>query len=368
MNKRLNNIDFLKIIFTLAIIYGHILQHFFIPQFKECEKLYEYTSYGFGYMCEFLFIISGFFLHKEFKIASTKSFCIKKIYRFWPALAFSIFISYILSRFSLSKWTDINVIPELFFLNNSIVNGIPTITGVAWYVNSLFWVSIFYFIINKIFKDKNIYIVYLITFFSYLAIFNKPNLYDGISFNSFISFYIIRGFAGVGLGILFADNMREKKEFKFNIKYLVLGLLEIAILFFIVLYLSILKIENALAITLVLFIILFYTFINYNSIFSFILNKDKIIIPFLSKYMYCTYIMQFIVFYLLDKILYHNPNFGVSNFLALNIIITMILCFIVGMLSQIIIDKIIYYIQTRPDQTRPDQTRPDQTNNNIIWV
>ena len=372
MKKRLNNIDFLKIIFNLGIIYGHVLQHFLIPQFKEYEILYKYTSYAFGYMCEFLFIISGFFLFKDLNKNSCREFIIKKVTRFWPILAFSIVVSYILSRFSLASWTDINVIPELLFLNATVVYNLPTVTGVAWYVSALFWSSIFYYTISKLFKEKFIYIVYLITFFLYLILFNKVNLYDQPTIlNSVISFLMIRGLAGVGLGILFAYNVKPEINTKINFKSFLIGLVEITILFLIILYLSIIKIAYAFPIGLSLFIILFYLFIRSYGMFSIILNSDKIIIPFLSKNIYAIYIMQFIVFGILNKILYKNPYYGVYMFPIFNIIISIILCFVVGIISQFIVDKIIYYInliKTRPDQTRPDQTRPDQTNNNIIWV
>ena len=362
MQKRLNNIDFLKIIFNLGIIYGHVLQHFLIPQFKEYEILYKYTSYAFGYMCEFLFIISGFFLLKDLNKNSCREFVIKKVKRFWPILAFSIVLSYILSRFSLAAWTDINVIPELLFLNTTIVYNLPTVTGVAWYVSALLWSSIFYYTISKLFKEKFIYVVYLITFFSYLILFNKVHLYNQPTvLNSFISFPMIRGLGGVGLGILFAYNVKPEINTKINFKSFLIGSVEIIILFLIILYLSIIKIDYAFPIGWSLFIILFYLFIRSYGIFSIILNSDKIIIPFLSKNIYAIYIMQFIVFGILNKILYKNPYYGVSQFPIFNIIISIILCFVVGIISQFIVDKIIYCLKTRPDQTRPDQTRPDQT-------
>ena len=352
MNKRLNNIDFLKIIFNFGIIYGHILQHYLIPQFKEYKTLFNYTSYSYGYMCEFLFIISGYFLFKELNKNDTRTFIIKKIQRLWPIFAFSIFITYILSRFSLSSWTDINVIPELLFLNRAIIHNIPVVVGIAWYVGALFWSSIFYFIISKIFEKKAIYIIYLITFFSYMILFSKVYLYsEPTVFNSFITFFMLRGFAGVGLGILFAYNIKPNINNELNLKSFIIGVLEVTILILIILYLSIIKIKFTFPVGFSLFIILFYLFIKGDGIFSILLNRDKIIIPFISKYIYGIYIMQFIVFRICNNFLYKNEYLGVAKFPILNIIITILLCFIVGILSNIIVDKIVYHVCRRPDQT-----------------
>ena len=47
--------------------------------------------------------------------------------------------------------------------------------------------------------------------FLYLILFNKVNLYDQPTIlNSVISFFMIRGLAGVGLGILFAYNVKPE--------------------------------------------------------------------------------------------------------------------------------------------------------------
>ncbi|AEM22078.1 hypothetical protein Bint_1459 [Brachyspira intermedia PWS/A] len=168
---------------------------------------------------------------------------------------------------------------------------------------------------------------------------------------------MLRGFAGVGLGILFAYNVRINNDTNINLKSFIIGILEIIIFILIILYLSIIKIKFSFPIGFSLFTILFYLFLKGDGIFSIILNKDKIIIPFISKYIYGIYIMQFIVFGICNKFLYKNEYLGVVKFPILNIIITILLCFIVGILSNIIVDKIVYYVCIRPDQTRPDQTR-----------
>ena len=145
-----NNISFLKIIFTLQILYGHIMQHYIMSQFVEFsfyKTLFKYTSYNYGILCEMFFIISGYFLFKELEKYNFKELIARKIMRLWPVLFFSILFGYILSRFSISPWYHLNVIPELLFLNNSMISRIPSVTGVAWYINSMFYSIILYYII-----------------------------------------------------------------------------------------------------------------------------------------------------------------------------------------------------------------------------
>lgn len=62
--RHLHNIDFFRIVFTLIILYGHIVQHWMMPQFGQQQffiNLMNHTSYAFGYLCDMFFILSGFF-------------------------------------------------------------------------------------------------------------------------------------------------------------------------------------------------------------------------------------------------------------------------------------------------------------------
>lgn len=176
-NKKIhyNNISFLKTIFTIQILYGHILQHFLIPKFGEnlfFKNLFNYTSYSFGYLCECFFIISGYFLINKIEKYNFKELVIKNIIRLWPALFFSIFVGYILSRFAIAPWYHLNVIPELLFLNNAIIPKIPSITGVAWcililYFGHLYFITYYfiYLIVKNLFILMGLLFLLVILFY-----------------------------------------------------------------------------------------------------------------------------------------------------------------------------------------------------------
>lgn len=349
-NKKIhyNNISFLKTIFTIQILYGHILQHFLIPKFGEnlfFKNLFNYTSYSFGYLCECFFIISGYFLINKIEKCNFKELVIKNIIRLWPALFFSILVGYILSRFSIAPWYHLNVIPELLFLNNAIIPKIPSITGVAWYINSLFWSSIFYYLLFHLSDNRKfIYINGVIVFVSYSILFSKIHLYsEPIVFYDMFTFCFIRGIAGVGLGMLIYK-IRINFIIKNIVQYIFISLLELILIVSIIIYSSIIKIDYSFPILLILFIILFVIFKYRLGFFSNIFNIK--IFSIVERYTYTTYIMQWQTFYILDKFVWENEIFGVIKFPILNIVLSIIACFIVGIVSYYIIKSITNKIIT----------------------
>ena len=365
-----NNISFLKIIFTLQILYGHIMQHYIMSQFVEFsfyKKLFKYTSYNYGILCEMFFIISGYFLFKELEKYNFKELIIKKIIRLWPVLFFSVLFAYILSRFSIAPWYHLNVIPELLFLNNSMISRIPSVTGVAWYINSMFYSIILYYIIYKL-SDKNkfIYINSLIVFIAYSILFNKNYLYnEPIVYYDLFTFMLIRAIAGVGFGmLLYQANINIKINNK--LQYFIFGILELILIVTIIIYTSILTTKFAFPILLILFVVLFLLFINKVGFFSNLINKKCF--SFMDKYTYPTYIMQWFIFYIFNKFVWHNDKIGATRYPILNIVFPILACCILGIITYYIVENIVKIIkdQTRPDQTRPDQTRPDQTRPTII--
>ena len=91
------NIDFLRFVFAIIIVYYHIF-HSNIMNYVNGNEVYNNLRRLCGYagaIVECFFIISGFFLFHSFRkkdMASVTQFSIKKIFRLWPVLAFSILI------------------------------------------------------------------------------------------------------------------------------------------------------------------------------------------------------------------------------------------------------------------------------------
>ena len=178
----LKNINFFRILFTLGILYGHIIQHHMMHQFPSMpffQNLIKHTSYHYNFMVEMFFIISGFFMFFTFsKNLSFKSLIVNKIARLWPNIVFCLIVSYVLSLFNITYWHKYNNILSVFFLNYTFVEGVSNL-GVAWYVNIIFWCFILYYFLFKIIKPENrLPLTVIITFMVYSILFNKSGLYD----------------------------------------------------------------------------------------------------------------------------------------------------------------------------------------------
>ena len=65
MTKKITQIEFLRLLFMLLILYGHLMQLFIFPHFGDMPifiELRKYMSFATGYLCEAFFVISGFLL------------------------------------------------------------------------------------------------------------------------------------------------------------------------------------------------------------------------------------------------------------------------------------------------------------------
>ncbi len=157
MNLNCHNysIDFLRFIFCIMIVYLH-LTDMCLPMLT---KIFNNSTYmgGFALCVEAFFIMAGYFLFLSNK--DIKKFILARILRLWPLLFFSVILTGIMRLFhltnlSLGKWDLYN----LFFLQGTgIYQGCAT-NGCAWFVGVLFWVSIFYFVIKKLFRFKAAFI------------------------------------------------------------------------------------------------------------------------------------------------------------------------------------------------------------------
>ncbi|HBO59061.1 MAG TPA: hypothetical protein DD624_04040 [Alphaproteobacteria bacterium] len=167
---KLKNVEFLRLLFTFGIVAHHMTP--VIDFFNE------------GWLCvEFFFLLSGFFLMITFKPEKTaKGFVKSKIIHFIPLTAAVALFN-----------GKIALIPTnmLFLQGTGLAAAVPP---QGWYLGVLFWVSLFYFYILKVFKPEiSKLTIALITFFAYCAFKNGWS-------NALLSSQLIRGLAGIGLG------------------------------------------------------------------------------------------------------------------------------------------------------------------------
>lgn len=342
----LDNIDFFRILFTITILYGHIIQWFLKPLCGKEEffiHLLKYTSYLYGFMCDMFFILSGFFMFFSFKKegCTLSKFILIKISRLSPVLIFVVMLFFVLSCFHIIKFDNYGNFCALFFLNDSLSSRIPWSNGVAWYINVMFWCYILYCLILRVFDEVKVkYVIGIIIFFAYSVLLNKMNLYAKPLDNGIFTFKLIRGIAGMGMGYLIADFYAtyNLKKTKISKKFIYTWTLCEIFFTYLLIKIAIIKpISSAFSVMIICFIILFYSFLYKNGIFSKLLDRN--IVSFLGKYCYSIYMLQWVVFLILDKYLWRNPSFGAKIYPVANIIIGICLCILVGMITYHVVER-----------------------------
>ena len=153
--ERMDNIEFLRVIFTTAIL----CCHFF-------DKVNVWTRSG--YSVAFFFILSGFFLAKTYSPQKTiLGIARNMIKRFVPLIVLAgalrcLFVATI-------NWNDFFCEP-LFLSGIGILPG-PHYCAVSWYISVLFWISLLYFYILKTKKQESVNVIFgLIAFIGTVAL------------------------------------------------------------------------------------------------------------------------------------------------------------------------------------------------------
>lgn len=336
-----HNIEFLRFVFSIIIVYLHILHSNILPYIgmNNDYLVLRELSRNAAYIVECFFIISGYFLYKNLNdsnnISITK-FILKKIARLGPVLIFSCIIGVIFFHQS--------IYPALF--NSLFLQCIGLsldYRGINWYISPLFWALIFYYSLFKLFDNKKLYIfVGCICYVFYLA---NINYCDGRfareTVYGIINLGLARALAGIGLGILIGKGIDEFNGITFRInkkiKFLIISFIEISSTIFLIKYFLLgLKYKNAF-IVVIIFSILFICFINQCGALSKLLNLR--IFSKLGKYSYSIYVMQQISFWIMQKSLW---KMSIINNTVMCIIISLFFSIFLGIITYYIIEKSFY--------------------------
>lgn len=109
INDKYHNVEFLRFIFALIIVYFHILHNNimrFIGSNQDYVTLAQLSNKA-GYIVECFFIISGYFLYKNLNNLNsieTPKFIWKKFVRLWPVLVFSLIIEVLFFRLNIYSY------------------------------------------------------------------------------------------------------------------------------------------------------------------------------------------------------------------------------------------------------------------------
>lgn len=333
----LYNLDFLRVAFALIIVAGHII--YFLP-FYGFKAPFSYHE--FGALCDGFFILSGLFMkHSIEKADDFYSYIKPKIIRLWPVLAFSVLCAYIVSKFKIIAFCKYDNLLTLTFINRAFAE-FCTGNGCAWYVAVLFWCYALFFCVYKISgKEKFIYVTALISFAAYSVLFKQTNIYNMVPYGGMFTFFMVRGIAGVSGGLLLSCIKRPLHDSEINIihlKNVFIGLIELTVLYSLFRFCFTKQIN--FPVFCVFLYALIYLFIKQQGLVSKFLSKK--LWYHLGKYSYSIYMMQEIMWPLLNKFLWQNASFGMNNHPLAVFWISNLIIIIVGISTYYLIEKPAY--------------------------
>lgn len=228
--KRNLSLDGLKCLFAILIV----AYHFHVNFYSSGSDL-KYLSGGY-LAVEGFFIISGFLLGGSIKrrilakpvslsnFDIAKKFIKDRYLRLFPEY-FLVLLATIFLCAILKEKINYNILlPNLLLIAN--IDGIGSIVRDAWFISSLFYISIFYFFIITCFR-KNYQLIIILLVFITLAIL--VNGFGGIAIHSgpFLGYFsgsIYRTLFDIGIGLLIYE---FRGDFERTIKPKIIPILEI---------------------------------------------------------------------------------------------------------------------------------------------
>lgn len=208
---KVHSIEFLRTFFCLTVIFYHVTMGSIIP-YTNGNAFYKWCSSAFansGFVVECFFIISGYFLMASMRKRPDEGalqFLASKFRRLWPVFLVSTIITQLMTY---GIWTD-TVINSLFLQMTGLTF---SFRGTNWYVSAMFWSLVFYFLLFKCVgcRYRRCFAVLLISWAAY-AINMQTHAPVGFGREvalGFLSLGLLRGIAGVGLGILINEFVEE---------------------------------------------------------------------------------------------------------------------------------------------------------------
>ncbi len=299
--KRYYNVDFLRIVFVVLIVYYHFIKTSYVAAYHIpiLENLAKNVGWA-GTICNaILFVISGFFLFPALikKEEPFIKFAIRKLLRFWPTLVFAVICIGILDLFGLVKF-DVGQNILNIFLMTAGSGGLThklTNLNVTWFVCALFWCSMFYKALYNVINDnfKFNFAVSIILYFN-LVIFLNSISKDYQVVHGIFSKGGASAMALIGVGILLYQLFQQINWDKIKTNPFVITLCEAGLITYLTWGCIFKKFKETYMVMLIASITLFVLFLINRGYISRFLNR-----PFASaigKYAFAIYIMQEVSF------------------------------------------------------------------------
>lgn len=345
MFDRLYSIEFLRGVFCLTVIFYHITMGSIVP-YTNGDAFYKWCSSAFansGFVVECFFIISGYFLMSSIRRRPDETvlrFFLQKICRLWPLFFVSTIITHYMTG---GVWAET-------FINSCFLQmtGLTfSFRGINWYVSAMFWSLVFYFLLLKCIADRyrRCFTIFIISWAAYAI---NLQTHTPIGFGrevvfGFLSLGLLRGIAGVGLGILineFIETVRPYFNHRINWRIVILATaLELLAVFLLVAHLFFRTYKGVTCkshfIVVVAFAILLPLLILKVGLVSKLFNNR--VLGILGKYSYSMYVMQQAGFWVLQKTLWLNTEF-ITEHVAVTLIVSVGLPALMGIVSYYLIE------------------------------
>lgn len=310
MNSRLQNIDFLRIIACLIIIFFHMLYGSPVEMTKDGSKAVD-----------FFFIISGFFFAYKLNLQmSLLDFFKRKLIRLYPVLIFVVLIVVIMSFLGIFECNYLDLIILIMGLSGTGLAYLPNdiYTSQFWYCSVLLWTLLLYFYLLKNYEKKSVNLFIALTvFFCYSFLIQAKN---GIINDMIQTFYYVfnvgmmRGIAAIGAGYFIGEWYKLNRE-KINelslglIPKIFISLLEGFCLFFTIYYTVLHKLNFNQIIFIIIFALLMILFLLKKGFISQFCDKNIFVQA--GKYTYSIFMTHLIILH------YVRPIYWSKNILDL---------------------------------------------------
>lgn len=334
------NIDALRIICTISIVYYHIFSNLEYDANSYYSRLASMCQKA-NLFVEFFLIIGGYYLWKTINKKSEQPFSIfimDKLMRLWPVLFCSTIATMFIGKI---RWQD--GIFDLLFLRNTGIS--LTNTGIIWYIGPFFWGTVLIAALFKVFsKNRVTLLLTLIVYFSYAI--NLNYLHGGLGREiifSFLSLSMLRVIGGISLGVLVGIGLEEfkivfdkvEKNSFFPFCVSIIELLSLSVILKITLFGGI-KHGNNNFLIIIMYMVVLIIFVNNQGLISRMLNVEWI--SKISKPCYSIYVMQQFSFYVLKRTLWTYTDYVIYHPLR-TIVISVAFVVCVGIATYYLVEK-----------------------------
>lgn len=339
-----NNINFLKILLVLQIVYFHIIKGKLAVIYPDVYVYSKLSDKLFGsYAVMVFFIISGYFLSKTLNktiLPSFIDFIKKRIIRLFPILIFSTTLCMVFSYLLPVQPQIQTMILNCFFIHNYSGGAhFESWNGASWFVCALFWVSLLYYSIFFMIKDKfkRNFVISIFCILTFLSLITPAWEKGELIRFGVIPYRDLYALFGIGLGYLLGNlNIQKYSNNKSYLNNFLFGILEFItfVLVLLPLYLNANEIkEPLLYIIIVCFLIILL--VKQQGFFSKILNSP--IVSTISKPSFSIYMMQEVYFIILQATLWKTQYPVLHPVLAF--VFSFVFCIFVGVITHIFVEK-----------------------------